>query len=144
MIPTKETESATAADWDRIHGQVQTILDSMVEGVRKKVAKLASTGNRTPATKICPLLTYREFSWAEEPDLEAIIVAVRFHFSNRCLMAQGDIGGEETGCTYFETDEKPVADNPSAVLGAATEIAKRLSQQSVIVINALLERRSSP
>ena len=143
-VPIPETGELRPIDWDRIHRQTHALLEPLVGYVQRQQPTVRSQGGTTQ-TPALPLFSYRVFRWGDEPDLEAVIVGLDFKPSpNGGIVVRGDIGGEETGRTYYQAGEHAVAGTMPAVLAAAVAIASELAAQGDVVVSALRVRQPAP
>jgi hypothetical protein len=132
-------------DWELVHGETQEALAPLANSICQRCPVIHCEGGRTTAGAWF-LYSYHTFNRTDEAEKEAVVVGVLFTPSTRekHIRVRGDIGGEETGHTYFEVEEKEVPALQAAVLTASHEIADQLCRQTDLVINAFAERRSPP
>lgn len=137
--------ASTQIDWDKVHQETQQLLAPLVDSVSQRWSAVRSEPGRTSA-RAWTLYSYRTFSLPEEPDAEAIVVGVFFAPSpdGNHVLVRGEIGGEETGHSYFVAGEKQVPAVQSAVLRASHDIGDELGRQTEVLVNGLAERRSPP
>lgn len=134
------------SEWDQVHAQVQSILDSLARRVRSRCPAATEKSGRTSA-RAWFLFSYRDFN-QERADQEAEDVVVGLLFSPspnvNGVRITGDIGGGVSGETDYAIGERIVAANLNAVLAAACEGAEELSRQDEIVVKAVSQRRPAP
>lgn len=131
-------------DWDEIHWVVQGIFGAMANRIHRRCLAIRSQGARTSGRSFS-LFTYRVFNLTGDEESESVIVGLIFEpTSTGAIAVRGDIGGEESGRTDFELDERVVAGSRSYLLPMAAQMAMQLGEQVELVVRSVLERHPPP
>jgi len=144
VVPVSEAVKLTPSDWERVHERVQSILEPLRERIRQKLPGIRAAAGKTSA-RAFPLFTYCQFGWSNEPDLEEVVAGLNFSPQPELMefLICGDIGGAETGLTYFEISAR-VPEKLDDVLAAASSIAVQLAREDEVIVKALMERHMAP
>lgn len=127
----------TPADWDRVHDQVQAVLDGMSRRVQEGRPGIFSRPGKTSTARF-PLFSYRTFQAGASPDTDAVVVGLDFQPAEQTVRIRGDISGEETGHVFFDEGcEVEVGKSYEEVLRAALDVARRLASEVEKVPEAL-------
>lgn len=147
MNPTPAIQPASLSrdDWDKVHAEVQSILERLAVAVRSRCPSVRVRTGRTSG-RVWFLYTHLDFNLTEGSDVEETVVGISFSPGPDAhgILVNGDIGGGETGITDHEVPDKVVPADLTAVLSAAREVAEDLCRQDEIVAKALAERRLPP
>jgi len=138
-----ETPPRLAIDWENVHEQVQTLWGLLADGVHRYLPAIRSKQGQTTG-RAWWLYTYRDFSWPDDEDAEAVGAGFAPAAGATGVEVKGEICGEETGHLYFEVEAAVIPATPADVSAAAQHVALLLSRQVEIVVGALNERQPPP
>jgi hypothetical protein len=132
-------------DWNQVNRIVQREFRTLAGEVRRRWPHIRARAGRTSG-RVFFLFAYCTFDVPEDHGIDPVVVGINFGPTPHggAVVVQGDISGEESGKVYYELPPREVPNQRVAILVAAREIARDLSNQADSIGENLVQANYPP
>ena len=140
---SREEAQEQPIDWDDMDFQVQGLLSKLFRSVKRALPDVRQLRGKTTG-RIFYLYSYCSFQLDDDPDFESLVIGVMFEPCEKGLRVRGEIGGEESGRSDFDSTTVETALEFSKAAAAARRIVIELESQTDLIVRRLIERHPVP
>ncbi len=135
-----QTPDLSPADWDLVHQAVQEQFRFLIETVQQQQPRIRSRPGSNSGN-VWSLFSYCTFDLPADHAIDPVVVGVTVAPGENPdqVVVSGEIGGEESGAVFFETEARVVPKTGTAVLAAAGETARTLIAQRHAITDNLVQ-----